>query len=124
MSANVQKPKSVKRRRQRRVMPAGMVKRGRAYYANFMRHGRRIRKRLSTEFDAAVTMLTELRSRADLGDLELLDNRYPWDDLKKLFLTWAKQTCRTSRQFEADLLAFEKFSHVTCVSMVTPKLVD
>jgi integrase len=105
-------------------MPAGMVLRGRVYHADFMKNGRRIRKRLSTDFDAASDMLNELRSRADRGALELLDNRYPWDDLKKDFLAWAMQSVRRWREYQSDLEAFEKFSHVTCVSIVTPRLVD
>ncbi len=105
-------------------MPAGMVLRGRTYHADFMKNGRRVRKRLSTDFHAASDMLNELRSRADRGALELLDNRYPWDDLKKDFLAWAKQSVRRWREYESDLVAFEKFSHVRCVSIVTPRLVD
>jgi hypothetical protein len=61
------------KRRTRRAIPAGMVLRGRVYHADFMKQGRRIRKRLSTNFDAAKDMLNELRSRADRGELELLD---------------------------------------------------
>jgi integrase len=56
--------------------------------------------------------------------LALLDNRYPWADLKKDFLAWAKQSVRCSREYAADLKAFEKFCHVRCVSIVTPRLVD
>ena len=55
-------------------------------------------------------MLNELRSRADRGELELLDNRYPWADLKKDFLAWAKQSVRRWREYEADLDKFEEFS--------------
>jgi integrase len=44
--------------------------------------------------------------------------------LKKDFLAWAKQSIRRWREYESDLAAFEKFSHVGCVSMVTPRLVD
>ena len=112
------------KRRTRRAIPAGMVLRGRTYHADFMKNGRRIRKRLSTDLDAAKRMLNELRSRADCGELELLDNRYPWDDLKKDFLVWAKQNVRRWREYEADLNKFEEFSHVRCVSMVTPRLID
>jgi integrase len=101
-----------------------MVLRGRVYHADFMKDGRRIRKRLSTDFSAASEMLNELRSRADRGGLELLDNRYPWEDLRKDFLAWAKQSVRRWQEYQSDLDAFEKFSHVRCVSMVTPKLVD
>ena len=122
-NAETRKP-SVKRRRNRRAMPSGMVQRGRVYHADFMKNGRRIRKRLSTDYRAASDMLNELRSRADRGALELLDNRYPWDDLKKDFLGWAKQSVRRWREYESDLEAFERFSHVCCASMVTPQLVD
>jgi hypothetical protein len=66
-----------KSRRKRRTMPPGMRLRGRTYHADFMHNGRRIQKRLSTDLDAAKTILNELRSRADRGDLGLLDNRYP-----------------------------------------------
>jgi hypothetical protein len=67
-----------KPRSKRRKLPAGMPLRGRTYHADFMKDGRRIRKRLSTDLEAAKDMLNELRSRADRGELELLDNRYPW----------------------------------------------
>jgi integrase len=101
-----------------------MVLRGRVYHADFMKNGRRFRKRLSTDFETASEMLNELRSRADRGELELLDNRYPWTDLKKDFLAWAKQSTRCAKAYESDLEAFERFSHVRCVSIVTPRLID
>lgn len=101
-----------------------MVQRGRVYHADFMKHGRRIRKRLSTNFEAARDMLNELRSRADRGELELLDNRYPWAELKRDFIAWAKQNVRRWWEYEADLEKFEEFSHVQCVSLVTPRLID
>jgi integrase len=124
MTANATKRKLKRARPNRRAMPAGMVLRGRVYHADFMKDGRRVRKRLSTDFGAACDMLNELRSRADRGALELLDNRYPWDDLKKDFLAWAKQSTRSAAAYESDLAAFEKFSHVRCVSIVMPRLVD
>ena len=116
-------PKRV-RRRSRRALPAGMVQRGRVYHADFMKHGRRVRKRLSTDLDAASDMLNELRSRADRGELGLLDNRYPWADLKKDFIAWAKQNVRRWREYEADLNKFEEFCHIRCVSLVTPRQID
>jgi integrase len=116
-------PKRI-RRRTRRAIPAGMVLRGRVYHADFMKNARRVRKRLSTDFDAASDMLNELRSRADRGELGLLDNRYPWSDLKKDFLAWAKQNVRRWREYEADLNKFEEFSRIGCVSMVTPRRID
>src|SRR5262245_40940740 len=122
MTTHAEKHKPAIKRRSRRAMPAGMVLRGRIYHADFMKDGRRIRKRLSTDFDAASDMLNELRSRADRGALELLDNRYPWDDLKKDFLAWAKQSTRSAAKYKADLEAFEAFCRVRCVSLVTPRL--
>ena len=50
-----------------RKLPPGMVKRGDTYHCNFRAGGRRgVRKRLSSDLDAAITLLNELRSCADL----------------------------------------------------------
>jgi hypothetical protein len=76
-SISTDKPKKSKPLRRRRAISAGMALRGRVYHADFMKQGRRIRKRLSTDLDAAKSMLNELRSQADRGELHLLDNRYP-----------------------------------------------
>lgn len=122
---NMQDPITPQRpRTKRRKLPAGMQLRGRTYHADFMKDGRRIRKRLSTNLEAAKDMLNELRSRADRGELELLDNRYAWDELRKDFLAWAKQNIRRWREYESDLTKFEEFSHVRCVSLVTPRMID
>ena len=59
-----------------------MVQRGKTYHANFRAHGRRVRKRLSTDFKAACELLNDLRARADRGDFGIVDNNYPWDELK------------------------------------------
>lgn len=101
-----------------------MILRGRVYHADFMKNGRRIRKRLSSNLEAAKEMLTELRSRADKGQLGLLDNRYPWADLRKDFLAWAKLEIRRWQEYEADLKKFEEFCPVRCVSLVTPQLIN
>ena len=101
-----------------------MVLRGRIYHADFMRSGRRVRKRLSSNLDAAKDMLNELRSRADRGDLQLLDNRYPWCDLRKLFLAWTKQHIKRWQEYHSDLVAFERYCNPTCTSIVTPQLID
>lgn len=114
----------VRTKPRKRKIPAGMVLRGRVYHADFMKQGRRIRKRLSTDLDASKDMLNELRSRADRGELGLLDNRYPWADLRNDFLAWAKQNIRRWQEYESDLEKFEEFSHVRCVSLVTPRLID
>lgn len=120
MSTATTKPKSCRKR----ALPPGMVKRGRKYHADFMKAGRRIRKPLSSNLDAAKEMLNELRSRADKGELQLLDNRYPWADLRKMFMAWAKQHIRDWRQYENSLKTFEKFTPTNNVAQVNATLID
>ena len=52
-----------------RKLPEGMYQRGRQYYADFYAGGRRVRKKLATDLDAAKAILVELRSRAHKADL-------------------------------------------------------
>jgi integrase len=120
--SSISKPKKTKRRTKRKI-PAGMVLRGRTYHADFMKGGRRIRKRLSTDLGAAIELLNALRHRADKADFDLLDNRYPWADLRKDFLAWAKQNVRGWHEYETDLDKFEEFCWVQSVSQITPTLV-
>jgi hypothetical protein len=65
-----------------------MWKRGDAYYARLRAGGRLVRKRLSGDFEAACTVLNELKARADRADFNLVDNDYSWDDLKAEFLKY------------------------------------
>ena len=51
-----------------RKLPAGMWQRGNTYYARFRAGGRLVRERLSSDFKAAVTMLNDLRARADRAE--------------------------------------------------------
>jgi integrase len=96
-------------------LPPGMTKRGTTYYACFRHDGRLVRKRLSSDFAAAKTILNDLRARADRQDFGIVDNAYPWDDLKAEFLRWAKQAIRRPDDFNRDLGRFEKFQRVaTC----------
>jgi integrase len=106
-----------------RKLPAGMVKRGETYYAAFRSGGRLLRKRLSPNFRAAGEMLTELRSRADKGDFGLVDNDYPWADLKAEFLRWARQSVRRPQEYAADLARLESFTTITSVRQITPAFV-
>ncbi|HEX4144795.1 MAG TPA: site-specific integrase [Pirellulales bacterium] len=106
-----------------RKLPAGMVKRGETYYAAFRSGGRLVRKRLSSNFRAAGEMLTELRSRADKGDFGLVDNDYPWVDLKTEFLRWARQSVRRPQEYAADLARLESFTTITSVRQITPAFV-
>ena len=70
----------------KRKLPEGMYQRGRHYYADFYAGGRRVRKKLATDLDAAKSILIELRSRAERADFDLLDNDYPLDKLREQYL--------------------------------------
>jgi integrase len=76
----------------KRRLPDGLYKRGKHYYADFYANGRRVRKKLATDLDAAKDILVELRSRAHRGDFGLLDNDYPLDKLREQYLRQCKQT--------------------------------
>lgn len=110
--------------RRKRSLPPGMVKRGRKYHADFMKGGRRLRKPLSSDLTAAKEMLNELRSRADKSDFDLLDNRYPWADLRKAFMAWAKQHVSDWQQYDHSLRQLEKFTPIVNVSQVSAGLID
>jgi integrase len=60
--------------------------RGGVYYADFYIDGRRVRRRLSSNVDAAREILNELRARADKAEYGLLDNNYPLEPMKDAFL--------------------------------------
>jgi integrase len=75
----------------KRKLPEGMYQRGRHYYADFYAGGRRVRKKLATDLDAAKAILVELRSRAHKADFDLLDNDYPLAQLKDEYLRHCKQ---------------------------------
>ncbi|HEX5273022.1 MAG TPA: tyrosine-type recombinase/integrase [Gemmataceae bacterium] len=75
----------------KRKLPEGMYQRGRHYYADFYAGGRRVRKRLATDLDAAKQILVELRSRANKADFDLLDNDYPLDKLREQYLRHCQQ---------------------------------
>jgi integrase len=76
----------------KRKLPEGMYQRGRHYYADFYAGGRRVRKKLATDLDAAKQILVELRSRAQKADFDLLDNDYPLDKLREQYLRHCEQT--------------------------------
>jgi integrase len=68
-----------------------MYQRGRHFYADFYAGGRRVRKKLATDLDAAKDILVELRARAQKADFDLLDNDYPLDQLRDQYLRHCKQ---------------------------------
>jgi integrase len=100
-----------------------MVKRGIVYYSAFRANGRLVRKRLSTDFRAACEVLNELRSRADKADFDLVDNDYPFVELKAEFLKWARQSVRRPQEYEADLARIESYTSVGSVRQITPAFV-
>ena len=59
-------------------MSDGMAQRPnrKGYSRDFRARGRRVRKFLSTNFEAAYRILNQLRARADQADFGLLDNDY------------------------------------------------
>jgi integrase len=103
----------------KRKLPPGLWKRGDNYYARFRHGGRLIRKKLSSDFDAACDILTDIKARASRSDYGLTDNDFSWDDLKKEFLRWAKQALREPEAYERDLAHFERYCRVRSVRQVT-----
>jgi hypothetical protein len=64
------------------------------YYADFRAGGRRIQKRLSSDFDAVRTILNQLNARYDKAGQGILDNEHPIADLKAAFLKRCEQELR------------------------------
>jgi integrase len=77
----------------KRKLPDGMTTRPgrRGYYADFWAGGRRVQKKLGTDFDAAKTILHDLRARAEKAEFGLLDNDYPIAELRERYLKRCKQ---------------------------------
>lgn len=102
-----------------RKLPAGMHKRGGVYYARFRSCGRIIRRKLSVDLDAAKDILKELRQRYDKGRFGILDDEVPWEEVRRDFLEWAKQSVRNPRNYERDLEHFEKYLHPRTMAEIT-----
>jgi integrase len=66
------------------------------YYADFRVRGRRIQQKLGTDFEAAKSILAELRARAERAEYGLLDNNYPVVDLKAQYLAHCRQSLEAS----------------------------
>lgn len=105
----------------RRKLPDGIRERGGVYYADFCKHGRRVRKRLSTQLDVAEELLHELQGRADRGVFGIVDNDYSLADAKEQYLRHCRQTLkpRTVARYEHSLgtilprLAVNRVSQLT-----------
>jgi integrase len=89
----------------KRKLPDGIRRRGGAYYSDFYAGGRRVRKRLSTDLDAAETILNDLKAWADKADFGLLDNDYPLADLRDQYLKHCRQVLKpnTVERYETCL---------------------
>jgi integrase len=105
----------------KRKLPDGMVQRGRAYHADFYAGGRRVRKRLSTDFGAAKEILNDLRARADKADFNLLDNDYPLKELQEKYLAHCRQAIKASTvtRYEKSLLVIMPHIGATRVSQLS-----
>ena len=68
-------------------------------------------------------MLNELRARADRADFGLVDNDYPWSDLKREFLGWTKQQNRVARDYDISLRWLEDYCPVKSIRQVTHQYV-
>ena len=77
-----------------RKLPDGMVARHSAYYSDFGHGGRRIRKKLSTDFRVACEMLKELQLNSYRGDVGIVSNDYP---MAKLLDEWLRSVSQTVR---------------------------
>lgn len=102
----------------KKTLPPGMWQRGRVYYARFRKNGRLVRRRLSTSFDVACEILNELRSRADRADFGLIDNDFSWEELKREFLRWVKQTTGNLQAYSRHLHNFETYLRVGSVRQI------
>ena len=105
----------------KKKLPEGLVLRGSTYHADFSINGRRIRKRLSRDFEAVRRILNELRACADRAEFGLLDNNYPIAQLRKEFAAYCEQTMRpnTVGNYRACLDLLLRHIPATRVSQLT-----
>jgi integrase/recombinase XerD len=92
----------------------------RAYYADFRVGGRRIQKKLGTDFAAAKSILHELRARAERAEFNLLDNDYSLTDLRIAFVKRCEQELRpaTVERYQRGLTAVLDYLAVQKVSQL------
>ncbi|MBW3599058.1 MAG: site-specific integrase [Planctomycetes bacterium] len=112
----------------KRKLPDGLWERNGVYYARFRAGGRLIRKRLSTNLDAAKELLNEMKARADRADFGLLDNDFSLTELRDEWLRHCDQTLRPStvkryRENLANILEGESAVPATRVSQITAAVI-
>jgi integrase len=90
----------------------------RGYYADFRVGGRRLQKKLGTDFEAAKSILHDLKARAERADFNLLDNNYQISELRRQWLAHCKQT-RKPRTTERYAQALAKIlPALACVKVL------
>ena len=107
----------------KRRLPPGMQRRGNTYYAKFRANGWLVQKKLSGDFQVACQLLNELKARANRADFDLLDNDYPWKELKAEYLRFKEQTTRNPRDYREHLTFFEKYCRIGSLKQITPQYV-
>ena len=106
-----------------RRLPAGMQRRGDMYYCRFRAGGRLIRRRLSSDFKVACTLLREVQARADRAEFGLTDNDYPWSEMKAAFLRWKRQTSRHPEEIACSLQLLAAYRPVESLREIDPQYV-
>jgi integrase len=107
-------------------LPDGMVTRpGRkGYYADFRVNGERIQKKLGTDFEAAKSIMHELRARAEKADFGLLDNDYPLAELRDRYLKRCRQELpKSERRYRNALRPILDWLGLSKVRQLRPGLV-
>jgi integrase len=110
----------------KRKLPDGMATRpGRnGYYADFWAGGRRVQQKLSDDFEAAKTILHDLRARADKAEFGILDNDYPFEELKTRYLKRCKQELpRSERRYRNCLRPILAFLGLNKVRQLQPGMI-
>ena len=103
-------------------MSDGMVQRPsrKGYWSDFRAGGRRVRKFLSTNFEAACRILNQLRARADQADFGLLDNDCRITELRAAYEHNIGQTLKpgsvSRRPLDTRRETTVYETHVTCAA--------
>ncbi len=109
-----------------RKLPPGMQLRGTVYYSCFRAGGRQVRKRLSTDFDAACMILNDLRAKADKADFGILDNNVSLAELRTKFDRHCRLTLRpkTQERYQHALNQILRDLPVTKVSQLSEAVIN
>jgi len=111
---------------EKKSLPAGMLKRGRVYYANFRFEGALIRKRLCSDLAIAKEKLNAIRHdlyRRSVGDIS---NDFMLDQLSTEWLRSLKQTRKSTTvlRYHQNIAHFHRLLPVRNVADITVDLVE